>query len=122
MLAQKSAVGKTAFVLQALNVICIMSNTPAWHMRSTIRFFHKVDPDVLRARMQRVIDRHPALRTTYHLLPDQELDFHAKILMLRLEALQFYEVSLEAPVEQRVHPTHNLEFKVVDAREWSPKE
>jgi len=122
MLKQKSGKGKTAFVLQGLVLICSMCNTPAWHMRSTIRFFKKQDPELLRSRMQRIIDRHPALRTTYSVPPEQEIDYHTKMLMLRLEALQFWELNLEAQVEQQVHPTHTLEFKVVDASEWSAEQ
>ncbi len=37
--------------------------------------------------MQRIIDRHPALRTTYEIPKEHELEYHAKILMIRLDAL-----------------------------------
>ena len=79
LLAQKSAVCKTAFVLQGLFTICAMNNTPAWHMRSTIRFFRKQDPEMLRSRMQRIVDRHPALRTTYRIPPDKEIEHLAYV-------------------------------------------
>lgn len=122
LLEQRSVVCKTAFVLQGLYTICAMTNTPAWHMRSTIRFFRKVDPELLRSRMQRIIDRHPALRTTYRIPPDQEIEFLGKILTMRIDALAFWEVCREAIIEQVVQPTHTLEFKVVDAKEWSAEQ
>ncbi|MBI3928664.1 MAG: hypothetical protein HY319_24200 [Armatimonadetes bacterium] len=119
MLEQKSAVGKTAFILQGLILDCMMYATPIWNMRSTIRFFHKIDPELLRTRMQRAVDRHPALRTTYAVPREREVDFYAKMLTIRLDALKLWELNLEAQVEQRVHPSHTLEFQVVDAREWT---
>lgn len=122
LLQQKSAVCKTAFVLQGLYTICAMNDTPAWHMRSTIRFFRKQDPDMLRSRMQRIIDRHPALRTTYRIPPEKEIEFLGRILAMRIESLGFGEVCEEGWVEQRVHPKHTLDFTLLDAREWTPEQ
>lgn len=122
MLKQQPAVGKTAFILQGLILDCMMRSTPIWNMRSTIRFFHKVDPEMLRSRMQLIIDRHSALRTTYEIPPEQELDFHAKMLTIRLDSMKLHELNLETQVQQRVHPSHTLHFTVVDASEWSADE
>lgn len=122
LLEQKSAVCKTAFVLQGLYTICAMYNTPAWHMRSTIRFFDRIDPELLRSRMQKVIDRHPALRTTYHVPEERGIEFLGKILTLQIDAAEFWEVCHEAIIEQRVHPKHTLQFKLVDARGWSAEQ
>jgi condensation domain-containing protein len=119
MLEQKSAVVKTAFIIQGLILDCMMYNTPIWNMRSTIRLFHKVDPELLRTRMQRIIDRHPALRTTYAIPAEQDIDFHAKMLTIRIDAMKLWELNLETQVEQHVHPSHTLDFRVVDASEWS---
>ena len=122
LLQQQKTVCKTAFILQGLILDCLMHPAPAWNMRSTIRFFDKVDPELLRTRMQRIIDRHPALRTTYEIPAERELEYHGKILTIRLNALQLYELNLETMVEQRVHPSHTLEFKVVDATRWSAEQ
>lgn len=122
LLQQQPAVCKTAFILQGLFLECLINPGPAWNMHSSIRFFHKVDPEMLRSRMQKVIDRHPALRTTYEIPADRDLEYHAKILMIRLDALGLWELNLESLVEQRVHPSHSLEFKVVDARGWSAEQ
>ena len=119
LLQQQPAVCKTAFILQGLILECMINPGPAWNMRSTIRFFDKIDPELLRGRMQKVIDRHPALRTTYEIPRERELEYHAKLLMIRLDALPLWELNLESLVEQRVHPSHTLEFKVVDASQWS---
>ena len=119
LLAQKSAVGKTAFVLQGLYTICAMNNTPAWHMRSTIRFFRKQDPEMLRSRMQRIVDRHPALRTTYFIPSDKEIEHLGRILAMRIDSTEFWEVCAERWVEQKVHPKHTLHFTVTDARDWT---
>lgn len=122
LLQQQPAVGKTAFILQGLILDCIMNPAPVWNMRSTLRFFHKVDPEFLRTRMQRIIDRHPALRTTYEVPPEREIEYHAKILTIRLDAMQLYELNLETLVEQTVHPSHALHFTVVDASQWTPEQ
>lgn len=119
MLEQKSAVCKTAFILQGLILDGMMYETPIWNMRSTVRFFKKVDPELLRTRMQRVVDRHPALRTTYAVPPERDIEFHTKMLTIRLDAMKLWELNLEAQIEQTVHPSHRLEFKVVDASEWT---
>lgn len=120
MLKQPRAVGKTAFVLQGLILDCLLNPSPVWNMRSTIRFLRKVDPELLRTRMQRVIDRHPALRTTYEI--EDELDYTGKMLAIRIDAMKLYELNLETRVLQRVHPEHRLHFSVVDARAWSPEQ
>lgn len=122
MLKQQAAVCKTAFILQGLILDCLLYTTPIWNMRSTIRFFQKVDPEMLRTRMQRIIDRHPALRTTYEIPKDNELDYHAKMLCIRLDALKLYELNVETQILQRVHEAHRLHFTVVDAREWTPEQ
>lgn len=122
LLAQKQAVCKTAFVLQGLITICTMSNTPAWHMRSTVRFFRKQDPELLRSRMQRIVDRHPALRTTYEVPQERQLDHLGRILEMRIDSLEFWQVCQERWIEQRVHPAHTLDFTVVEATDWSAEE
>jgi hypothetical protein len=122
MLAQKSAVCKTAFIVQGLVLDCMMHQAPIWNMRSTIRFFDKIDPNLLSTRMQRVVDRHPALRTTYRIPEEREVEFYSKILTIRLDALSLWQVNLEAQVEQIVHPEHTLDFQVVDAREWTAEQ
>lgn len=119
MLEQKSAVGKTAFILQGLLLDCMLYNSPIWNMRSTLRLFQKQDPERLRARMQSIIDRHPALRTTYGIPKEQDVEFHAKMLSIQLDAMKLWELNLEAHIEQRVHPSHQLEFRVEDARDWT---
>lgn len=119
MLEKKSALVKTAFIVQGLILDTKMSPTSDWNMRSTIRFFDKIDPDLLRSRMQRIIDRHPALRTTYNISPEQNVEFQTKMLMIHLGAMALWQLNLEAHVEQRVHPSHTLEMKVVDARDWT---
>jgi hypothetical protein len=81
-----------------------------------------VDPELLRGRMQRIIDRHPALRTTYEIPKEHELEYHAKILMIRLDSLRLSDVNLEALVDQRVHPTHQVDFTVVDAGDWTAEQ
>ncbi len=122
LLKQQPAVCKTAFILQGLFLDCMMSSGPVWNMRSTIRFFRKVDPELLRGRMQRIIDRHPALRTTYEVSPEHQLDYQARMLTIQLDAMKLYELNLEARVEQRVHPSHTLDFTVVDASKWTTEE
>jgi Condensation domain len=122
MLEQKSAVVKTAFIVQGLILDGMMYATPIWNMRSTIRLFQKVDPELLRSRMQRIIDRHPALRTTYAIPPEREIEYHAKMLTIRLDALKLWELNQEAHVEQRVHPSHTLEMRVLDATEWTAEQ
>jgi hypothetical protein len=122
LLKQQPAVCKTAFILQGLILDCMMNQAPVWNMRSTIRFFNQVDPELLRSRMQKVIDRHPALRTTYEIPKDQELEYHAKILMIRLESLRLCDVNLDTQVLQRVHAGHSLDFTVVDAKDWTAEQ
>lgn len=119
LLAQQPAVGKTAFILQGLILDCMLYPAPIWNMRSTIRFLGQVDPELLRARMQRVIDRHPALRTTYEIPAEQQLDYQAKMLMIRLDAMKLFQLNLETQVLQRVHPQHTLELRVTDASSWT---
>jgi len=119
LLKQQPAVCKTAFILQGLILDSLLYGQPIWNMRSTLRFFRKVEPELLRSRLQRVIDRHPALRTTYELPAGRELEFEGKMLCVRLDAMKLWEVNLEAMIEQRVHPQHTLEMRVVDARGWS---
>lgn len=121
LLSQQPAVGKTAFILQGLILDCMLYPAPIWNMRSTIRFFRKVDPELLRVRLQRVIDRHPALRTTYEIAPEQQLEYQSKMLMIRLDAMKLFELNLETRVLQRVHPQHSLEMRVTDARSWTPE-
>ncbi len=121
LLAQQS-VCKTAFINQGLILDIMMYSTPIWNMRSTYRFFRKQDPEMLRSRMQRIIDRHPALRTTYEVPPEHQLDFTAKMLMIRLNAMKLHELNLETRVMQRVHPQHTLHFTVVDASEWTAEQ
>ena len=122
LLKQQAAVCKTAFILQGLYLDCILSHGPVWNMRSTVRFLRKQDPELLRSRTQRTIDRHPALRTTYHVPKENEIDYHAKVLMIRLNSLGLHQLNSECLVEQRVHENHQLEFKVVDARAWSAEQ
>ena len=122
LLKQQPTVGKTAFILQGLILDTLMNPSPIWNMRSTLRFFDKVDPELLRGRMQRIIDRHPALRTTYEVPRERELDYYTKMLLIRLKAMNLFELNLEAIIEQRVHPSHTLEFTVVDASEWTAEQ
>lgn len=122
MLEKKSAVCKTAFIVQGLLLDIKMHDTPIWNMRSTIRFFRKVDPELLRTRMQRVIDRHPALRTTYDVPADQEMEFEGKMLAIRLDAMGLWELNLETQIEQTAHPRHTLEMRVEDASDWSDEQ
>lgn len=122
MLKQQNSLCKTAFILQGLILDSLMNPTPIWNMRSTLRFFHKVDPELLRSRMQRILDRHPALRTTYEIPAEQDLDYHAKMLTIRLDAMKLYELNLEAHILQRVHEHHAVDMKLVDARGWSPEQ
>ncbi len=122
MLEKKSAVCKTAFIVQGLILDIKMHDTPIWNMRSTIRFFHKVDPELLRERMQRVIDRHPALRTTYAPHPDNEMEFEGKMLAIRFDSMKLWQLNLETQIEQTVHPQHTLEMKIEDATTWTDAE
>lgn len=122
LLKQAPAVCKTAFILQGLILDSSMYQTPIWNMRSTIRFLAKIDPELLRGRLQRVIDRHPALRTSYEVATGRELEFEGKMLMIRLDAMKLWELNRDAMIEQRVHPQHTLEMKLVDARGWSPEQ
>lgn len=119
LLKQQAAVCKTAFILQGLFLDCILSSGPVWNMRSTVRFLRKQDPELLRTRMQRIVDRHPALRTTYHVPKELDLDYHAKVLMIRLGSLGLHHLNTECRVEQHVHEGHQLEFKLVDASDWT---
>ena len=119
MLEKKSAVCKTAFIVQGLILDLKMHDAPFWNMRSTIRFFRKIDPELLRARMQRVIDRHPALRTTYAPHPDNETEFEGKALAIRFNTMQLWQLNLETLIDQTAHPEHTLEMRVEDATGWS---
>ncbi len=122
MLKQKLEVCKTAFIIQGLVLHVKMHNTPVGNMRSTVRFFRKIDPELLRTRMQRVLDRHPALRTTYAPAPNHELEFEGKILAIRFDAMKLWELNLEAQIEQRVHAQHTLEMRIEDATGWTAEE
>lgn len=119
LLKQQATVCKTAFILQGLYLDCILSHGPVWNMRSTVRFLRKQDPELLRSRTQAIVDRHPALRTTYHVPADRDIEYYAKVLMIRLGSLGLHDLNTECQVEQRVHENHQLAFKLVDARDWS---
>lgn len=121
LLEKQQATCKTAFLLQAVFLNTMIQAAPVWNIRSTQRFFHKLDPEMVRARMQRIIDRHPALRTTYHLPAEHAAEYRAKLAGLATGAVKPYQINVDARIEQRVHPAHTLEFKVVDARGWSPE-
>lgn len=122
MLKQKSTVCKTAFIVQGLILDVKLNPTPVWNMRSTIRFLGKIDPELLRQRMQRIIDRHPALRTTYAVHPDSDMEYEGKMLAVRFDAMKLWQLNLEAQIEQTVHPEHKLEMRVEDASEWSAEQ
>ncbi len=122
LLEQQQATCKTAFMLQAVYLNTLIQPAPVWNIRFTVRYFHKFEPELLRARMQRIVERHPALRTTYHLPPQHEADYRSRLMGIRTGAVKPCEINFDRLVEQRVHPSHALEFKVVEARDWSVEE
>lgn len=120
LLKEKSTVvSKTAFMLQSMFLDILIAGAPVWNMSSTVRLFKKVDPEMMRARMQKIIDRHPSLRTTYEIPQHRQLALQAKVFLLRMGVHKLYELYLDTYVEQRVHPQHTLDFTLVDATDWS---
>jgi hypothetical protein len=119
LLKQKTSVTKTAFMLQTLFLDILIAGAPVWNMSSTVRLFNKVDPELMRARMQKVIDRHPSLRTTYEIPRPRQLGLQSKVFLLRMGTLRLHDLYLDTYVEQRIHPEHTLDFSCVDATDWS---
>jgi hypothetical protein len=122
MLQKQPAVGKTAFMLQAIVLNWLLDVSSIWNIRSTIRFFDKVDPELLRSRMQKVIDRHPALRTTYEVPERLQRRFRSKVFLLSLGRQKASEIFTQAYFHQRVHQQHSADFAVVDARDWTAEQ
>lgn len=122
LLQKQPAVTTTALTLQALFLDCMSHRSPIWNMHSTNRIFQKVDPLVLQARWQKVIDRHPALRTTYEVTPERMDAFRARQSELTLGRARLHNVYQEGFVVQRVHEPATADFEVIDAREWGVAE
>ncbi|HEX3531246.1 MAG TPA: amino acid adenylation domain-containing protein [Thermoanaerobaculia bacterium] len=70
--------------------------SPAYHIAGAARLNGEVDEDALRSAFQRLVDRHPALRTTFFVRDGE-------------------------PV-RRIHPEATADFQTEDAASWRPEE